>query len=179
MKRKMDSKALIAEADDQLTKLFRKQRKMRLYSRSGIVLFVDDKPEQMGFLERLASDTTFVNVQDLESAQEYVATHGPDAIKVVVVDIGLNGASGNRDGLKFVEWLRRNYNTIPFIVSTGRRDCVDDIKRSVPGTDVFVKGADNLVEYLDALGIALPRIAVEEDDVLPTDSHVHRAIADD
>lgn len=176
--KRIDSRIFIDEADSKLTQLFRKQRKMLLYNRSGVVLFVDDMPEQMSFLEAVCKeDVEFVSVQNLKSAKDYVVSRNQDAIKIIVIDIGLEKDGKNRDGLKFIEWLRNYYPEIPFIVCTGRLECVEEVKQMVPGADVFLKGSTNLMEYLDALGITPIQVSVEkEENILPTDSHVLKSL---
>jgi len=147
---------MVDGTNEKLRVLFRKQRQMRLYRRRGVIIVVDDCFEHGDLLRHLLDsvgvDLNVITVSTVVEAKQVVAEHKPDGVRIMIIDIGLSG-DGQPDGLDLIKWIRSENLGIPFVVSTGKIDRVDEVKKLVPGVDVFVKGTASLADYLDAIGL--------------------------
>ena len=144
----------LSEANEKLRVLFRKYRRKDLLNRQGVVLVVDDVPEQQQVLDEMAkarlSSIEVECVESMDDAQSVIEKSGEDGIKIVVVDLVLNG---HGDGFQLIEWMSEYYPSLPYIVITGRLEKVDELKERFPGVDILIKGQSTINDYADAMGL--------------------------
>jgi len=150
--------AMIDEANEKLRLFFRQQRREELTTRSGVVLVVDDMPEQADLVARMLRkrDAGLIvsSCVDSKSAIAYIKQHGSQAIRIVIVDLELRGRLGNSDGAVIVRWIESHCPEIPYVILTGKADRIEMLKESHPGIDVLVKGQSSINDYADAIGLS-------------------------
>lgn len=168
---------MIDDANQKLRELFRLQRKEQLVAREGLILVVDDMDKQAEMLRAMLKmrglDIKVENVPSLEEAKRFIGRVGPEAIKIVVVDIRLKNSKKpeNQDGYMLIDWIRSEHPSLPYIVMTGMSHTVDDISHKVPGVDIFVKGVADIDEFADSMGLK----PLDGETLLPTDARVEDA----
>jgi len=154
---------MLAEANREMRKLFRSSRKIQLTSRSGVILLVDDMPQQKTVLEnmvtRYALHMEVKNVATAREARAYIDSEHNN-IRLVVIDIMLVGSAAHpdgsltEDGLSLVDWLKLRCPDLPFIITTGHAERAEEATIRFPGVDVLLKGQTDIEEYADAIGLA-------------------------
>jgi CheY-like chemotaxis protein len=145
--------AMLEEAEKELSKLFRKSRKVHLSGKDGTIVLLDDIPEQKGVVEALFSalkiDVEIVIFPNAKEAERYIVEN-EDNIKLVIIDIILPGGI---NGIEFIEWLSEYNKEMPYVVVTGSEEIVEEIKIKFPGSDILVKGRTGINEFADAIGL--------------------------
>jgi DNA-binding NtrC family response regulator len=156
----------LSSTEKALKKIFRFSLRDEVRNRVGMILFLDDRPEQATILEGLLSsarsDIPLMYARNVPDAKELVTKHGEKAVKVCIVDIELQGD----DGRSFIEWLQENHFDIPVIISTGHGELKDEIEREFPDSEIFIKGHTKIEELAEALALTTPQSA----NVIPTDN---------
>ncbi len=175
----VNARRMLDEANVEIKKLFRSSRKLQVSNRSGFVLLVDDYPFQKTVLVDLFKmynlDIDVYNVSTVSDAKSFI-NGCSDNIRLVIVDIMLLGSLGEEtsDGLSLVDWLRANYSSMPFVITTGNVDKALEASDRFPDVDVFIKGETDIDDYADAIGITM--LSEKKNDekkqetrILPTD----------
>lgn len=156
---------MIEEADLELSKLFRKSRKVHLSNRVGEILLVDDVPEQKGvlnvILQALSVNIDIVHFYNALDAENYIKDNSNN-IRIVIVDILL---SGGKSGIDFLDWLVEYDSEMPYIVITGSEEIIDVVKEKFPGIDVLLKGKSGINEFADAIGLPSLKSSCEYDKI--------------
>ena len=149
-----------------LKKIFRFSLRDEVRNRKGMILFLDDRPEQATILEGLLSSSDseipLFYARTVPEAKELVTKHGEMSVKVCIVDIELQGD----DGRSFISWLQESHFDIPVIISTGHGELKDEIEREFPDSEIFIKGHTKIEELAEALALTTP----QSTNVIPTDN---------
>jgi CheY-like chemotaxis protein len=164
----------VQELNVEFQKYFRSSKRIRIHSRTGVFVVVDDREEAVDLVKKLflckgEEDQEIVSAKNVEEAQKQVEIHGNgDNVKAIIIDLGLDGEGKNADGVHLAEWLTKEHPVIPFIFSTGKQNKARTLEKKFPGVDIFIKGKDSINELAEALGLNVE----EESDVtcIPIDS---------
>jgi len=161
-----DLKNRLNSTEKALKHLFKFSLRDEIKQRTGMILFLDDRPEQATILEGLLASANstipLLYVRTVQEAKDTVSKHGDGAIKVAIVDIELQGD----DGRSFIEWLHENRYDIPTIISTGHGELKDEVEREFPASEIFIKGHTKIEELAEALALA----NIQSSNVIPTDN---------
>lgn len=163
---------MIDEANEKLCMFFRQQRREELVTRSGVVMVVDDMPQQADLLARMLQNrNTGLSIAvcpDSWSAINYIKEHGAQAVRIAIVDLELRGNIGNTDGAVVIRWIESHSPDIPYVILTGKSNKVQVLKETYPGIDVLIKGQSSINDYADAIGL----VQLDSDQLpLPLDNN--------
>ena len=162
----------IEELNCAFQKYFRTSKRVRIHSRNGVFLIVDDKEQAIDLIRKLfmarREDRKIMSAKSVSEAQMKIKelNNGED-VKAVVIDIGLSGEGNDGNGVYLARWLNDKYPDIPFLFSTGKEKRAKSLEKEFPGVDIFIKGKDNIYDLSDALGL---NVEGERDcDCIPKD----------
>jgi CheY-like chemotaxis protein len=174
-----DASKMIAEANREIRNLFRTTRKVQLVNRGGVILLVDDVPQQKSVIdqmvERYSLRMDVENVPTAAAAREFVSNRAED-VRLIVIDIMLLGSAAlpdgslTEDGLSLVDWLKKFHPEIPFVITTGHAERADEATSRFPGVDVLLKGQTDIEEYADAIGLVDYSEERASGQVIPVDA---------
>lgn len=113
------------------------------------ILVVDDVTEYVDSLARaLSLQYDVVKAYSLEEAKEKA---GPD-IMLVLVDVRLSEEDfENRDGIKFLAWVKQNFPDIRVLMMSGYKDFEAAVEAVNLGASYFIKKPINLKELRELI----------------------------
>lgn len=170
----MEANKNIQELNSAFQKYFRSSKRIRIHSRKGVFVVVDDRDEAVDLVKKLfisrGENQKIISSKNVSEAQQQIQNHdNGNGIKAVIIDLGLDGEGQDGDGVYLAQWLNEEYPDIPFIFSTGRENRIGELEKEFPGVDIFIKGKDSLYELAESLGLNVED-KFEELVCIPTDN---------
>lgn len=113
------------------------------------LLIVDDREDYLRALTgALRTEFDIVTAKSLEEAKE----HMDASIEVALVDVRLSEEDEqNRDGVRFLEWVKKNYPNVPVLMMSAYRDFDAAVEALNLGADYFLKKPIDLRELKQLL----------------------------
>jgi len=113
------------------------------------VLILDDREDYLRALtSALRAEFEIVTARSLGEAMERMDT----SIEVALVDVRLSEEDEqNRDGVRFLEWVKKNYPNVPVVMMSAYRDFDAAVEALNLGADYFLKKPIDLRELKQLL----------------------------
>ena len=164
----------IKNVNDALQQYFRASKRVRINSRKGVFVVVDDKKEAVDLVRKMfvsrGTNQTVLGATNVSEAKRVIGENeNGNKVRAVVIDLELDGEGEDGDGFVLANWLNDEHPDIPFIFATGREKRTKEIEREFPGVDIFVKGLHNLDDFACALGLNEEEKVIDECKTIPKD----------
>lgn len=164
----------INQINDALQQYFRASKRVRINSRKGVFVVVDDKEEAVDLVRTMfisrGEKQTVLGASNVSEAKRVIAENEDgNQVRAVVIDLELDGEGENGDGFTLANWLNDEHPAIPFIFATGREKGIKEIERKFPGVDIFVKGRHSLDDFACALGLNEGEEVINAGKTIPKD----------
>lgn len=113
------------------------------------ILIVDDREDYLRALtSALRSEFDIVTARSLDEAIERMDA----SIEIALVDVRLSEEDEqNRDGVRFLEWVKKNYPDVPVLMMSAYRDFDAAVEALNLGADYFLKKPIDLRELRQLL----------------------------
>lgn len=113
------------------------------------LLIVDDREDYLRALtSALRTEFDIVTAKSLEEAKERMDA----SIEVALVDVRLSEEDEqNRDGVRFLEWVKKNYPNVPVLMMSAYRDFDAAVEALNLGAEYFLKKPIDLRELKQLL----------------------------
>ncbi len=113
------------------------------------LLIVDDREDYLRALSSaLRTEFDLVTAKSLKEAIERMDA----SIEIALVDVRLSEEDEqNRDGVHFLEWVKKNYPDVPVVMMSAYRDFDAAVEALNLGADHFLKKPINLRELKQLL----------------------------
>ena len=165
----MNSKRF-TEINSAMQQYFRASRRVRINGRKGVFVVVDDQKDAVDLVKNMlisrGEDRVVLDADSVSEAKDVIQKN---QIRVVIIDLNLNGKGSDGDGFNLADWLNEECSDIPFVFATAGKRRVAEIERKFPGVDIFIKGLHNIEDFACALGM---KEDLSETKVIPIDENL-------